>query len=248
MPRTRRPVRALELLISCEHGGNHIPQRYRDAFAGADRALASHRGYDRGALLLAREFAAGLRAPLVYSTTSRLLIELNRSLHNHHTFSEYARRLPAEVRAELVKRYYLPYRDAIERRLRNAWRRGRQVLHLSCHSFTPRRAGIVRTADIGLLFDSQRAAEADFCRRWQAKLHVSMPACRVRRNYPYRGSADGLTTALRAKYGRRYLGIELEVNQKFPKTGGRRWQDLRTTLIETFSAALADFGYEHITG
>src|SRR5436305_13375521 len=49
MPRKRRLLR-YELLITCEHGGNAVPERYRGAFAGAARALASHRGYDPGAL------------------------------------------------------------------------------------------------------------------------------------------------------------------------------------------------------
>ena len=36
------------------------------------------------------------------------------------------------------------------------------------------------------------------------------------RNRPYRGTADGLTTALRSRYlPSRYFGIELEVNQRF---------------------------------
>jgi hypothetical protein len=36
----------------------------------------------------------------------------------------------------------------------------------------------------------------------------------VRRNYPYRGTADGFTTYLRRQFSaRKYLGIELEVNQ-----------------------------------
>ena len=41
-------------LITCEHGGNRIPPRYRDLFAGCEALLQSHRGYDPGALTLAR--------------------------------------------------------------------------------------------------------------------------------------------------------------------------------------------------
>jgi hypothetical protein len=33
----------------------------------------------------------------------------------------------------------------------------------------------------------------------------------VRRNYPYKGIADGHVTALRRTFGPRYSGIELEV-------------------------------------
>src|SRR5437763_4743370 len=140
MPAARRLLRSHQLLITCEHGGNHVPARYRAAFAGAERALASHRGYDAGALQLAREFAGRLGAPLVYSTTSRLLIELNRSLDHPQSFSPYALRLPRAVRVELVRRYYAPYRAAGAAHVARAVRSGRRGAPLSSPSFTPRLA------------------------------------------------------------------------------------------------------------
>jgi len=48
----------LRFLITCEHGGNRIPARYRPLFACHGALLASHRGYDPGALALARDFAS----------------------------------------------------------------------------------------------------------------------------------------------------------------------------------------------
>jgi hypothetical protein len=38
---------------------------------------------------------------------------------------------------------------------------------------------------------------------------------KVRFNYPYKGTSDGLTTTLRKKFGPQYVGIEIEINQKF---------------------------------
>src|SRR4051812_47221558 len=237
MPRERRLLRSDQLLITCEHGGNRIPPRYRAAFATAGRALASHEGFDDGALELARELSRQLHAPIVYSTTSRLLIELNRSLGHPHAFSRYSRSLPRRARAHLVERYYLPYREAVESRVRSA--HDRRVVHVSCHSFTPRLAGVVRDADIGLLFDPRRRGEAELCERWRAALRRREPRLRVRRNYPYRGWADGLTTDLRRHYGeRRYIGIELEVNQRFPRADGERWRKLRSALIASLAEAL----------
>jgi len=239
MPRERRLLRPDQLLITCEHGGNRVPARYRRAFAHAGPALASHRGYDRGALELARELSRCLHAALVYSTISRLLIELNRSLSHRHAFSPYARRLPIPLREELVARYYMPYRRAVEQQITRAVRRGRRMVHLSSHSFTPRRAGVLRTVDIGLLYDPHRSAEAAFCARWRQLLIARDARLRVRRNYPYRGSADGLTTALRRQFPERaYLGIELEVNQRFVRAGGDAWRELRALLVDTFAEAL----------
>ena len=45
-------------------------------------------------------------------------------------------------------------------------------------------------------------------------------------------------TDLRAGFGRRYLGIEIEVNQRFPKGDADRWRRLRRLLIVTFREAL----------
>jgi predicted N-formylglutamate amidohydrolase len=240
MPAERRLLRPCELLISCEHGGHGVPRRYRAAFAGAERVLASHRGYDRGALELAREFSRRLHAPLVYSTTTRLLIELNRSLEHPQSFSPYARRLAPRQRLALIERYYLPYRRAIERQVARGLHRGACVVHISCHSFTPRLRGVVRAADIGLLYDPRRTREATLCTRWQHMLEARNRRLRVRRNYPYRGSADGLTTALRRRFGERsYIGIELEVSQKFPRAAAARWRRLRATIIAAFSDALS---------
>jgi hypothetical protein len=42
-----------------------------------------------------------------------------------------------------------------------------------------------------------------------------MPKWSVRRNYPYLGRSDGLTTYLRRRFDRdRYVGVEIEVNQR----------------------------------
>lgn len=222
--------------MTCEHAGNKVPRAYSASFRRYSRLLRTHRGYDIGALSLAREFAAALRAKLFYSTTSRLLVDLNRSPWNPEAFSPAT---PLAARKRILERYYRPYRRSLEAEVRAAVRRGRGVVHLSCHSFTPRLDGVERRADVGLLYDPRRRDEAHLCLAWQKALASS--ALRVRRNYPYRGYADGLTTELRRKFAaRRYLGIELEVNQKYPQGKPGAWRALRRALITTFLEALAD--------
>ena len=68
------------LVITCEHGGNRIPRPYRDLFQAHQALLDTHRGFDPGALIMARELATAFAAPLVASTVSRLLVDLNRSI------------------------------------------------------------------------------------------------------------------------------------------------------------------------
>jgi len=85
-------------IITCEHGGNRIPASYRQLFRGQRALLDSHRGYDPGALVMATTLAGTFRAPLVASTTSRLLIDLNRSMGIRNSFPRRpARRRPRPV-------------------------------------------------------------------------------------------------------------------------------------------------------
>jgi len=237
-----RAFRPVELILSCEHGGNRVPARYRRFFADCEWLLASHRGYDPGALAVARELAAATGAPLFYSTTTRLLIELNRTLDHPQLFSTRATRMTSAMRAELLRRYYLPYWRGVESRVARALRSGHAVVHLSCHSFTPQLAGVERNADVGLLFDPRRALEAEFCRLWRAALRRRAPRLRVRHNYPYQGTTDSLTRALRGKFARRpYLGLALEINQKFPRGERRRWLALLKVLRTTLADVLQSF-------
>ena len=62
-----RAFRPLELILSCEHGGNRIPAPYRDLFHAHQALLDSHRGYDPGSLVMAKALASTCRAPVVAS-------------------------------------------------------------------------------------------------------------------------------------------------------------------------------------
>jgi predicted N-formylglutamate amidohydrolase len=188
------------ILVSCEHGGNRIPAAYRHFFAGYGALLRSHRGYDIGALRLARDLAQTFSAPLYACTISRLLIEMNRSPHHPRLHSELTHRAPAEVRKELLERYYLPYRDAVQARIAQATSRGARVVHISCHSFTPELHGKLRDTDVGLLYDPRRPGERTLCWHWRAACKHAAPGLTVRMNYPYAGSADGFTTSPRRRF------------------------------------------------
>ena len=66
------------------------------------------------------------------------------------------------------------------------------------------------------------------------------PEFRVRRNYPYAGKGDGLTSHLRRQFPpRAYVGIELEVNQAIVFAAGRRWKTLRSVLVDSLRTACA---------
>lgn len=211
---------------------------YERFFRGWRRILNTHRGYDRGALVMARQLAGVLDAPLVWSTVSRLLIDLNRSLDHHHVWSDATRDLPPAMQQRIVRRHYAPYRQRVAAIIQDAITAGRRVLHLSSHSFTPVLNGAVRVADVGLLYDPARSREAAFASRWKSAFAVAAHL-RVRRNYPYAGKNDGLTSSLRRRFPpERYVGIEIELNQAFVDSDPRRWRQLRATVIGTLQAAM----------
>jgi predicted N-formylglutamate amidohydrolase len=115
---------------------------------------------------------------------------------------------------------------------------GHRVIHLSSHSFTPVLDGNVRNADVGLLYDPARPSEAAMAARWKAAFAAHAPALRVRRNYPYKGRNDGLTSSLRRRFpSGTYVGMEIELNHGF-MVHGPRWRRLRGAVVATVKAAL----------
>jgi predicted N-formylglutamate amidohydrolase len=200
--------------LTCEHGGNQIPAAYRSLFSApaARRALETHRGYDLGALVMAKALARRFGAELFASETSRLLVDLNRSLGHPRLFSEFSAPLDEAARRVVLDRYYWPHRQRVEQAVAQHRRSG--VVHIALHSFTPELNGEVRRAEVGLLYDPASSGERRFSERWQQILAERTNELRVRRNYPYRGTSDGFPPYLRKRFGAgSYWGIELETNQ-----------------------------------
>jgi predicted N-formylglutamate amidohydrolase len=156
-------------------------------------------------------------------TWSRLFVEANRAPTNRRIWSSFTKSLPREERRRILAKWWQPHRETVEQAVGADIARGRRLVHVAVHSFTPKLDGVVRNADIGFLYDSRRKDEARLCRNWGAILHELDPNLRVRYNYPYSGAADGLTTWLRLRHPQtRYLGIELEINQAL--VGGKDWR------------------------
>lgn len=234
--------RTLAVVITCEHGGHRVPAEVRDCFRGAEVVLQSHRGWDPGALPLAKRFAAELHAPLFSATVSRLVVELNRSRTHPRLFSEFTRNFKSSDRLELLRKYWDPHRVKVQQQIESFIAAERIVVHLSVHTFTEVFDGEVRTTDIGLLYDPRRPLERELCGLWRNHLRQMNGEWTIRRNDPYKGSADGFTTYLRTQFDpARYLGIELEVCQKFFLQRGRGWKEILAKVPESFSEVLTEF-------
>lgn len=225
----------VQLLLTCEHGGNRIPMAYRRLFRGKQRLLNSHQGLDIGARDAARYLQRRLDAPLICATVSRLLVDLNRSIGHPGLFSECTRGLAQSIRQEILSRHYVPYRSLVGEWIAARLRRRERVIHISVHSFAPVLDGERRRADVGLLYDPASLVEVKLCRAWATALAARDGVWSVRRNYPYRGTSDGHVVELRRRFrDGRYLGIELELNQ------ARLRQDRsRAALLRDVAATLA---------
>lgn len=233
------------LLLSCEHGGNRVPVRWRNLFSGAETVLETHRGYDLGIGPFARWLARELGAPLQLAEVTRLLVELNRSPGHPGLFSEFSRKLGPDQREALLEQHYHPYRKAMVDRIDQVLTARGRVCHLSLHSFTPVLKGEERNADVGLLYDPLRRLEMEFCRYWQTQIVSRGEGWRVRRNYPYRGIMDSFVVLLRRLFPEDvYLGIELELNQRWPLQGGECWGRLQALIRDTLRESLAQAGRE----
>ena len=187
---------------------------------------------------MAQALAVALNAPLVSTTVSRLLIDVNRPIGHPQTYSVVTRDIPMAERETIAAQHHRPYWKQVERLVGRAAARGRRVIHISSHSFTPVLNGEVRHADVGLLYDPGHHGEAELCTRWKTALVGHVPALLVRRNYPYLGTAPGLTAQLRLQFpSHLYVGIELEINQGIIRAAGPRWTALRGTLIQSLRTA-----------
>ena len=217
-------------MLTCEHASNRLPAAFKKAVP-AD-VLKTHRAYDIGAVQVFRKLVRFAKPEFCCEGKfSRLFVDLNRTITNKSAFSEYYEALDARDKAVAEKAkaqataYWKEYRDNVEKFVqqnigkgnKSTTNKGAEIVHLGIHSFTPVLNGKVRNTDIGILYDPTRPQERTYAQVIKDEIKRLYPAMKVRFNYPYKGTSDGLTTTLRKKFGPRYVGIEIEINQKFFK-------------------------------
>jgi len=109
-------ARRNQLVITCEHGGREVPREYAALFSDRAALLDSHRGWDAGALELGRQLADAFGVPLHVATTTRLLVDLNRSIGHRQLFSEVTARTSSIVTTGPIATRSKPTWRALSRR------------------------------------------------------------------------------------------------------------------------------------
>ncbi|HBJ35525.1 MAG TPA: hypothetical protein DDZ51_12405 [Planctomycetaceae bacterium] len=214
-------------LVTCEHGSNRVPRSlssYFNAQESASRFICME-GFDIGARPVARHFASRLGCAAVEAKYSPIVIDCNRPASHRAIFSPQARQIPLQERQALLQEVHAVHHKAVRSLIDHQHRCGEQTIHLAIHSFATFEPGkssdghklrcdSARRTDLGLLYDPSRDLERDLCTHWYESLFDRLPMIRVRRNYPMRGTREGLTQSLRREYPvDSYLGIELQMNQ-----------------------------------
>ena len=218
----------MKLILTCEHASNRLPASFKK-FVPTD-IQETHRAYDIGALAVFRKLVKFAKPEFsCEGKFSRLFVDLNRTITNKSAFSEYYGELETRNKAAAEKakaaaiKYWMEYRENIEKFVMNnidkgtkaSGNKGAAIVHLGIHSFTPVLNGKPRNTDIGILYDPARPLERKYAQVIKDEIKRLHPHMKVRFNYPYKGTSDGLTTSLRKKFGPHYVGIEIEINQKF---------------------------------
>lgn len=233
----------MKLIITCEHGGNFIPEKYYYLFEDQISILKTHRAYDIGATDIFKRLIP-LADFSISNNYSRLLIELNRSVGSRNLFSEFTKPLTKNEKSLLIDEFYTPYRSSVENYIKRNIKK-HKILHLSIHSFTPVLNGKTRTADVGILFNPKSKFEKHYALLLKKSIKNILPGLILRFNYPYLGKADGFTTYLRNNFSFDfYAGIELEFNQKFFKSSANSKLLINGVYKSIYNIFLKNIGWD----
>jgi predicted N-formylglutamate amidohydrolase len=185
-------------VLTCEHATNKVPEEFGNL--GLDDALLeTHIAWDPGARPVAEALARLLDAPLIMPAVSRLVCDCNRphgSADATPVRSEIYeipgnRDLTPEQREARARRFYEPFREAVDRTLRHRLQSCGAAILVTIHSFTPIFKGKVRDIQLGILHDADsRLADA------MLRIVEKEAELIVGRNQPY-GPEDGVTHTLR---------------------------------------------------
>jgi predicted N-formylglutamate amidohydrolase len=237
-------MKTTTLLFTSEHGGNEIPEEYTYLFKDHTKILKTHRGYDLGIWSLAETFSEIMQERLFKTPISRLVVDVNRSLWRRTLFSEVTKSLSKEEKRIILDKYYHPHQRKIVSYAEDKIAAGQKILHIATHSFTPLLNGKTRNTDIGLLYNPARSNEKLISKEWKKCLAEEIPGLRVRFNYPHLGKPDGMAARFRKIYpNESYLGIELEINQKFVTEDGRFPKKICAQIVSSLQKTLDHFNW-----
>jgi predicted N-formylglutamate amidohydrolase len=227
------------ILLLCDHAGRRIPKALGD-LGVEPAAFERHIAWDIGAAEVARRLAVRLDAPLVCSSYSRLVVDVNRRPDDPTCMPEESdgTRVPgncnlsAPLRAARVAAVHEPYHRLVAERLAAVQARGVPAV-ISVHSFTPVFKGVERPWHIGVLWNRDGRLARPLMAR-VAELGVT-----VGDNQPYSGQdAHGYTLPRHVeRAGIPHVLLEVRQDLIDTRRGAEEWSE---KLYSALGPLLAD--------
>lgn len=205
------------LILTCEHASNAFPTALLTHIPPSEYArLHTHEGIDLGAAAIMQALVNALH-PYHHQTAkmSRLLIDCNRSLTHPTCFSSWTHTFTPQIQQDIIETYYLPFRNPVIECIKQCIQHHETILHCSIHTFTPVFNGQHRTTDVGLLYHPHHTLEKESAQALKRCLKSHDPNMLIHMNQPYQGRQDGFTQTLRQNFSPHYIGLEIEVNQRY---------------------------------
>ncbi|MEM8913911.1 MAG: N-formylglutamate amidohydrolase [Planctomycetota bacterium] len=213
----------MSLLVTCDSGGWKTPQRVRQRADDAGVSQLPCATGDRAALLAAAAVARIGGGKIIANEFRSELIDVGRSIGNRELHGPVVRSWPAGLKKIILEDVYQPYRRLVQSEIDAAIQRHGYVIHLAVRTYPQRTpSGHWHRGDVGLAYDPGRVDEVDWCLDLIDELWEVTPELKVRRNYPRRGTHDGITRWMRRHFVERpYVGVELMLNRAWLCRTGR---------------------------
>ena len=229
------------ILLVCDHASRDFPAAMQQ-LGLADWVLEKHVACDIGAAMVARHLSERLDAPAVLAGYSRLIVDLNRKLHDASAFIEVSDgiAIPGNLdiddyeKEERVQSFFNPYHDEISRQIDLFEKRGVVPAFLSIHTCTPVFNNVVRHCQIGVMWDQDPRIPVPLIDHLRGN-----PDLEVGDNEPYSGRhPHDYTVDFHAeRTGLPSVGIEVRQDLVNTPEGAREWADI---LADAFETVLSD--------
>ncbi len=225
------------VLILCDHASNRVPADINGGSLGISAEdMNRHIAYDIGARETALHLAKALKAPMLASRFSRLVIDPNRGEDDptilmkiyDHTIIEGNRHADASEKQRRIEAYHRPYHAAIDAALGAITARGEVPVLISIHSYTPQLKGRpMRPWHIGILWDDDPRIPVPLLQKL-----AENPGIMLGNNEPYSGELRGDTMYFHASQnGYPHVLIELRHDLIDTPEGQKKWAAILATPL-----------------
>lgn len=213
-------------LITCSNATCAIPEAHRELFKGSEDQVTSPEGWEPGSLNLAQGLAMKLSTPLIHGDVTRLLINLDQE--GEKRWSKISSKLPEATRIKLVERHQKKFRQAIDARLTEDFKRYDNVVHL-----------IIQTAPIAEGKITFEYLASDLAQQISDDAVKKLPSSEIdASSLPLQGKTPFIEWMLETFDSPKYGIIRITVSQSFfLKSLPMRWETIKKSLIQAISTA-----------